>query len=144
MIQKRLISWIRNITWQSFYTKIDFKVKYIWVKDFVNEIHCKKVFNIWYSIWNKTYLVMFRGTPCMFNPILNLKFLLWSWSLMNEYIYLLRISSECFQFVLFDIAQQHDIIICMLNPCVYRRAIFLNSNTGNLIQRPGKQQNHYE
>ena len=36
---------------ESFYSKIDFKVKYFWVTDFVNEINCKKslIFDIIYG-----------------------------------------------------------------------------------------------
>ena len=33
LIQKRITI---NIAWQSFYSKIDFKVKYIWLKDCVS------------------------------------------------------------------------------------------------------------
>ena len=29
---------MRNIMWESYYSKIDFKVEYIWVKDVFNEI----------------------------------------------------------------------------------------------------------
>ena len=32
----------KNIKWESCYSKIDFKVKYIQAKDFYNEINCKK------------------------------------------------------------------------------------------------------
>ena len=33
---------IKNMTWQSYYRKICFKVKYIWVKDFFSELNWEK------------------------------------------------------------------------------------------------------
>ena len=74
-----LLSWlipktIIKILWELYCSKLDFKVKYIWAKDFFNEINCKKNFIIiiqymydyikYYSL-----TVMFRGTPCTLRPV---------------------------------------------------------------------------
>ena len=67
MIPKRIII---NDIWQSYYSKIDHRLRYIGVKDFSNELNCKKPLNlIQYledDIINYSSTVMFRGTPCMF------------------------------------------------------------------------------
>ena len=34
---------IKNIVWQSYHSKMDFKVKYIWVTNLCNEINWKKI-----------------------------------------------------------------------------------------------------
>ena len=72
MIRKRIII---NIIWQSYYSKIDHRLRYLEVKDFSNELNCKKSLNlIQYledDILNYSSNVMFRGTPC--NRIHNLK-----------------------------------------------------------------------
>ena len=59
-IQKRIV---RNIAWQSFYRLIDFKVKYIWVKEFVNKINWKKsiISNI---IYGKRHSKPFTNVSC--------------------------------------------------------------------------------
>ena len=65
LIPKRIII---NIIWQSYYCKIDHRLRYIWVKNFSNELNCKKSLNlIQYledDILNYSSTVMFRGTPC--------------------------------------------------------------------------------
>ena len=66
MIPKRIII---NIIWQSYYSKIDHRLRYIGVKDFSNELNCKKSLNlIQYfedDILNYSSTFMFRGTPCI-------------------------------------------------------------------------------
>ena len=66
MIPKRIII---NIIWQSYYSKIDNRLRYIGVKDFYNELNCKKSLNlIQYledDILNYSSAAMFRGTPCL-------------------------------------------------------------------------------
>ena len=65
-LPKRIII---NFKWQSYYSKIDHRLGYIGVKDFSNELNCKKSINlIQYledDIPNYSLTVMFRGTPCM-------------------------------------------------------------------------------
>ena len=62
LIQNR----IRNITWQSLRSKIDFKAKYIWEKYFVHEINCKQslISNILYGKRHSP-TVLFLWTPCI-------------------------------------------------------------------------------
>ena len=52
----------------AYYRKIDQRLRYIGVKDFSNELNCKKSLNlIQYledDILNYSSTVMFRGTPC--------------------------------------------------------------------------------
>ena len=59
---------IINFIWQSLYSKINHRLRYIGVKDFSNELNCKKSLNlIQYledDILNYLLTVMFRGTPC--------------------------------------------------------------------------------
>ena len=61
LIPKRIII---NIIWQSYYSKIDHRLGYIGVKDFSNELNCKKSLNlIQYledDILNYLSTVMFR------------------------------------------------------------------------------------
>ena len=51
-----------------YYSQIDYRLRYIRVKDFSNELNCKKSLNlIKYledDILNYSSTVMFRGTPC--------------------------------------------------------------------------------
>ena len=65
MIPKRIMI---NIICQSYYSKIDHRLRYIGVKDFTNELNYKKSLNlIKYledDILNYLSTVMFRGTPC--------------------------------------------------------------------------------
>ena len=61
---------MKNIKWQSYYSKINIKVKYIGIKDFLSKINCKKFrisINTEYGedIQNYSPSVMFRGTPCL-------------------------------------------------------------------------------
>ena len=65
MILERIIK--KNTIWESYYNKIDFKVKYInKSKRFFNEITCKKLkYLIQYTEENYSPTVMFRGTPCI-------------------------------------------------------------------------------
>ena len=55
---------------QSYYSKINHRLIYIGVKDFSNELICKKSLNlIQYvedDILNYLSTVMFRGTPCIY------------------------------------------------------------------------------
>ena len=57
-----------NIIWQFYYSRIDHRLGYIGVKDFSNELNCKKSLNlIQYlkdDILNYSSTVMLRGTPC--------------------------------------------------------------------------------
>ena len=52
-----------------YYSQIDYRLRYIRVKDFSNELNCKKSLNlIKYledDILNYSSTVMFRGTPCI-------------------------------------------------------------------------------
>ena len=66
LIPKKIII---NIIWQSSFSKIDPRLRYIGVKDFSNELNCKQSLNlIQYledDILNYSSTVMFRRTPCM-------------------------------------------------------------------------------
>ena len=57
-----------NIILQSYDSIIDHRLRYIGVKDFSNELNCKKSLNlIQYlkdDILNYSSIVMFCGTPC--------------------------------------------------------------------------------
>ena len=61
----RLKRIIKNILWQSYYDKIDFKVKYIWINFFLNEINCKQsLISIWKKIFKTVHqLSYFVGHP---------------------------------------------------------------------------------
>ena len=59
---------------ESYYSKIDFKVEHIWVKDVFNEIKYNRalISNIEEDIQNYSSTVMFRGTPCnSFFPVID-------------------------------------------------------------------------
>ena len=64
----------KNIIQESYYSKINFKVKYTRAKDFLNEVNCKQplISNTYMEEDIQNYLstVMFRGTPCIYGPII--------------------------------------------------------------------------
>ena len=66
MIPNRIVI---NIIWQSYYSKIDHRLRCIGVKDFSNELNCKKSLNLHQyfedDILNYSSTVMFRGTSCI-------------------------------------------------------------------------------
>ena len=52
----------KNIIWESYYSKIDFKVKYIWAKDFLNELNCIKPL-LSNTVYGRRHLKLF--TNCL-------------------------------------------------------------------------------
>ena len=66
-----------NILWQSYHSKIDFKLKYVREKDFFNEI--KLIFLYLIQFMEEDYLpiVMIRGTPCILESCSELYIKIW-------------------------------------------------------------------
>ena len=66
-----------NILWQSYHSKIDFKLKYVRGKDFFNEI--KLIFLYLIQFMEEDYLpiVMIRGTPCILESCSALYIKIW-------------------------------------------------------------------
>ena len=93
MIPKRIII---NIIWQSYYSKIDHRLRYIGVNIFSNELNCKKSLNlIQYledDILNYSSIVI-RGTPCI-NIILKYRTQQRNWVLAANSNFLIPLSLQ--------------------------------------------------
>ena len=108
MIPKRII---KSIVWQSYNSKIYFKVKHIWVKELFNEINCEVLYN---TIWKKTKLI----TNCHV-----------SWDTLyvdKSWDHIKEVNNQCYMI-------KRTINSCFIVKCTFkiyftRSSVFLNKN----------------